>query len=175
MASFRRAGQERTYLPVARHRGRLLRPRERYIQKRPFARLGIPPSNRVLAAADGLIEGDNAAVGRDDEHVLELQALHPVHGGDADARLIALFGGFPSDLVDFSALAAQIGGIRLQNLAGAADDADGFRGYALRAQLLNTRFSPALTYVSAMALIGVFCYIFVVGTIERLPDEPSAK
>jgi ACS family D-galactonate transporter-like MFS transporter len=36
-------------------------------------------------------------------------------------------------------------------------------------------FSPALTYVSAMALIGVFCYIFVVGTIERLPDEPSAK
>src|ERR1019366_5645135 len=41
--------------------------------------------------------------------------------------------------VDFSALAAQIGGIRLQNLAGAADDADGFRGYALRAQFLNTR------------------------------------
>ena len=36
-------------------------------------------------------------------------------------------------------------------------------------------FSPALTYVSAMALIGVFCYIFVVGAIERLPDGASAK
>lgn len=34
-------------------------------------------------------------------------------------------------------------------------------------------FSPALTYVSAMALIGVLCYIFVVGSIERLPDESA--
>ena len=36
-------------------------------------------------------------------------------------------------------------------------------------------FSPALTYVSLMAVIGVLCYVFVVGTIERLPDQRPAS
>ncbi|HEY2014433.1 MAG TPA: MFS transporter [Bryobacteraceae bacterium] len=36
-------------------------------------------------------------------------------------------------------------------------------------------FSLALSYISAMALIGALSYIFVVGRIERLPDEAGTS
>ncbi|PKU25616.1 MFS transporter [Telmatospirillum siberiense] len=34
----------------------------------------------------------------------------------------------------------------------------------------GTDFSPALTYISVMALLGAMSYIFIVGRVERLPD-----
>ncbi|MEO8333945.1 MAG: MFS transporter [bacterium] len=35
-------------------------------------------------------------------------------------------------------------------------------------------FSAGLTYVSVLALLGALSYLFVVGTVERLPDRASA-